>query len=107
MHVWCFNNHKEKPLSWSGGPLYENANFCPCWSYAQDQLPLFSAACLTPTTTFSPTLSHMRTFAVMDDINMPNFSSVGHSTHIMDTEVKLQMPHSVVCKIKFEILLNM
>jgi hypothetical protein len=44
----------KSPLTWSGGPLYENENFWPCRSQAQDQLPRFSAPCLTPNIPFFP-----------------------------------------------------
>ncbi len=49
MHVWCFDN-----LTWSGGPMYENENFFPCRSHAQNQLPCFSVPCLTPSIPFFP-----------------------------------------------------
>ncbi len=72
----------KKPSFLACGPLYENANFCPCWSYAQDQLPHFSAPCLTLNTLFFPTPPHMRSSTSTADINMPGSSSVEHSSDL-------------------------
>ncbi len=36
-----FINVKNNPITSSGGSLFEEANFHPCWPYAQSQLPHF------------------------------------------------------------------
>jgi hypothetical protein len=76
--------------------LYENANFYPRQSHAQDQLAYFSALLALPIpqiSLFSPTHPHMRTFTDNDDINMPDPSSVRHSCGNIDKSLQqLQLP---------------
>ncbi len=67
------------PLSWSAGLQYENANFCPCCSNAQDQLPPFSAPCLDPNIPFFPQFFHTCEYLLSPTTYMPEASSIGHS----------------------------
>ncbi len=77
MHARCLQVYiKNNPLTLNDGSLYEEANFCPCWSHAQSQLPHFYPPCIAPTTTFfSLSHPHMQKFTIADNINMPESSS--------------------------------
>ncbi len=69
---------KNNPLTWNSGFLCEKANFCPCWSYAQSKLPIFSPLARPSLSPFSPFLSTHPNITTTNDINMPESSSIRH-----------------------------
>jgi hypothetical protein len=56
MHAWRLQVQKY-PSYFDDGSLYEEANFCPCSSHAQSQLPHFKLPCRPPTVPFFPSQS--------------------------------------------------
>ncbi len=54
LNVWMFNIYMNNPLTWNRGSLYVAGNSCPCWPYAQSQLPHFWIPCPVPIAPFFP-----------------------------------------------------